>query len=213
MAVPASANQSILDVNGLETTFSTPEGEVKAVNGVSFQVRAGEAVGIVGESGSGKSQIFMSIMGLLATNGRAVGSVKFKGTEILGQPANKLNQIRGVRMSMIFQDPMTSLNPYLSVARQMTEVLVEHKGMSMAEARKASIAMLDRVQIPEAAQRLDMYPHEFSGGMRQRVMIAMALLCHRSCRSPTSPAALLDVTVQAQILDLAGTCAATSPWR
>src|SRR5204863_1641440 len=111
MAGTASANQPILEVNGLETTFSTPEGAVKAVNGVSFQVRAGEAVGIVGESGSGKSQIFMSIMGLLAANGRAGGSVKFKGTEILGQPPSKLNKIRGVRMSMIFQDPMTSLNP------------------------------------------------------------------------------------------------------
>src|SRR5499426_3058696 len=147
MAATASADLPILDVSGLETTFSTPEGEVKAVNGVSFQVRAGEAVGIVGESGSGKSQIFMSIMGLLAANGRARGSVKFKGTEILGQPPNTLNKIRGVRMSMIFQDPMTSLNPYLTVARQMTEVLIEHKGMSEADARRTAVAMLDRVQI------------------------------------------------------------------
>src|SRR6185295_15840941 len=117
MAIIADADAPVLDVNGLETPFSTPEGEVKAVNGVSFQVRAGEAVGIVGESGSGKSQIFMSIMGLLASNGRARGSVKFKGAEILGQPPSQLNKIRGVRMSMIFQDPMTSLNPYLTVAR------------------------------------------------------------------------------------------------
>ena len=198
----ANADLPILDVNGLETTFFTPEGEVRAVNGVSFQVRAGEAVGIVGESGSGKSQIFMSIMGLLASNGRARGSVKFKGTEILGQPPSKLNKIRGVRMSMIFQDPMTSLNPYLTVARQMTEVLVEHKGMSMADARKASIALLDRVQIPEAAQRFDMYPHEFSGGMRQRVMIAMALLCQPELLIADEPTTALDVTVQAQILEL-----------
>src|SRR5215510_312536 len=204
MAATANSDLPILDVNGLETTFSTPEGEVKAVNGVSFQVRAGEAVGIVGESGSGKSQIFMSIMGLLAANGRARGSVKFKGTEILGQPPSKLNKIRGVRMSMIFQDPMTSLNPYLTVARQMTEVLVEHKGMSMADARNASIALLDRVQIPEAAQRFDMYPHEFSGGMRQRVMIAMALLCQPELLIADEPTTALDVTVQAQILELLG---------
>ncbi len=204
MAAAANAGSPILDVNGLETTFSTPEGEVKAVSGVSFHVRAGEAVGIVGESGSGKSQIFMSIMGLLAANGRARGSVKFKGTEILGQPPSKLNKIRGVRMSMIFQDPMTSLNPYLTIARQMTEVLVEHKGMSMADARKASIALLDRVQIPEAAQRFDMYPHEFSGGMRQRVMIAMALLCQPELLIADEPTTALDVTVQAQILELIG---------
>src|SRR5215471_3136166 len=163
MQTSGNGSATVLDVGNLNTTFSTPEGDVRAVNGVSFQVRAGEAVGIVGESGSGKSQIFMSIMGLLASNGRARGSVKFKGTEILGQPPGKLNKIRGVRMSMIFQDPMTSLNPYLTVARQMTEVLIEHKGMSMADARSASIALLDRVQIPEAAKRFDMYPHEFSG--------------------------------------------------
>jgi oligopeptide transport system ATP-binding protein len=202
MAATTNASTPILDVNGLETTFSTPEGAVRAVNSVSFQVRAGEAVGIVGESGSGKSQVFMSIMGLLAANGRARGSVRFKDTEILGQPPHKLNQIRGVRMSMIFQDPMTSLNPYLTVARQMTEVLIEHKGMSMADARKASIALLDRVQIPEAAQRFDMYPHEFSGGMRQRVMIAMALLCQPELLIADEPTTALDVTVQAQILDL-----------
>src|SRR5215813_8476486 len=202
MAAIANSDLPILDVNGLETTFSTPEGVVKAVNGVSFQVRAGEAVGIVGEPGSGKSQIFMSIMGLLASNGRAQGSVKFKGTEILGRAARELNRIRGEHMSMIFQDPMTSLNPYLTVSRQLTEVLVTHKGMSEAEARAAAIDMLDRVQIPEAAQRFDMYPHEFSGGMRQRVMIAMALLCEPELLIADEPTTALDVTVQAQILDL-----------
>jgi oligopeptide transport system ATP-binding protein len=194
----------VLQVTNLETRFSTPEGEVKAVNNVSFEARAGEAVGIVGESGSGKSQIFMSIMGLLATNGRASGSVKFRGKEILDLAPTELNDIRGARMSMIFQDPMTSLNPYLTINRQLTEVLVAHKGMTEAEARKAAIDMLDQVQIPEAANRIDMYPHEFSGGMRQRAMIAMALLCEPELLIADEPTTALDVTVQAQILELIG---------
>jgi oligopeptide transport system ATP-binding protein len=128
--------------------------------------------------------------------------VRFKGQEILGLAPKALNQIRGARMSMIFQDPMTSLNPYLTVARQLTEVLIEHKGASAAEARAAAIALLDRVQIPEARNRIDMYPHEFSGGMRQRVMIAMALLCGPELLIADEPTTALDVTIQAQILDL-----------
>jgi oligopeptide transport system ATP-binding protein len=202
VGAPANDGRAVLDVTNLETTFATPDGEVKAVNGVNFQVRPGEAVGIVGESGSGKSQIFMSIMGLLAANGRARGSVKFQGQEILGLPPTELNRVRGERMSMIFQDPMTSLNPYLSVYRQLTEVLITHKHMSDAEARKTAVAMLDQVQIPEAARRIDMYPHEFSGGMRQRVMIAMALLCQPELLIADEPTTALDVTVQAQILEL-----------
>ncbi len=202
MGPAADHSRPVLDVTNLETTFATPDGEVKAVNGVNFEVRAGEAVGIVGESGSGKSQIFMSIMGLLAANGRARGSVKFQGQEILGLKATELNRIRGERMSMIFQDPMTSLNPYLSVYRQLTEVLITHKHMSDAEARRAAVAMLEQVQIPEAARRIDMYPHEFSGGMRQRVMIAMALLCQPELLIADEPTTALDVTVQAQILEL-----------
>ncbi|MEX0814687.1 MAG: ATP-binding cassette domain-containing protein, partial [Dongiaceae bacterium] len=170
-APDAPAEAPTLEVAGLETVFDTPDGEVRAVSDVSFTVGPGETVGVVGESGSGKSQIFMSVMGLLAANGRARGSVKFRGAEILGLAPARLNRIRGERMAMIFQDPMTSLNPYLTIRRQMTEVLVEHKGMGEAEARRAAIAMLDRVNIPEAARRIDMYPHEFSGGMRQRVMI------------------------------------------
>jgi oligopeptide transport system ATP-binding protein len=144
----------------------------------------------------------MSIMGLLATNGQARGSVKFQGQEILGLPPAALNRIRGEHMSMIFQDPMTSLNPYLSVYRQLTEVLITHKHMSDAEARKTAVAMLEQVQIPEAARRIDMYPHEFSGGMRQRVMIAMALLCQPQLLIADEPTTALDVTVQAQILEL-----------
>jgi oligopeptide transport system ATP-binding protein len=192
----------VLEVSDLKTRFSTPEGAVQAVNGVSFAIKPGETLGIVGESGSGKSQIFMSIMGLLAKNGRASGSVRFHGHEILNLGADALNEIRGARLAMVFQDPMTSLNPYLTVRRQMTEVLVTHKGQSEAEAAKASIDMLDRVQIPEAARRINMYPHEFSGGMRQRVMIAMALLCGPELLIADEPTTALDVTVQAQILDL-----------
>ena len=192
----------VLEVTDLKTTFATQEGEVKAVGGVSFSIAKGETLGVVGESGSGKSQIFMSIMGLLARNGRAVGSVKFQGEEILGLEVKDLNRVRGAKMSMIFQDPMTSLNPYLSVRRQMTEVLIQHKGLSEDAAAKQSVELLDKVQIPEAKRRLNMYPHEFSGGMRQRVMIAMALLCGPELLIADEPTTALDVTVQAQILEL-----------
>jgi len=194
--------QNVLEVTDLRTTFATPDGEVKAVSGVSFAIQPGETLGIVGESGSGKTQIFMSLMGLLARNGRTQGSARFRGKEILGLPAAELNKIRGARMSMIFQDPMTSLNPYLTVRRQMTEVLITHKGLSEKQAAQKSVEMLEQVQIPEAKRRLDMYPHEFSGGMRQRVMIAMALLCNPELLIADEPTTALDVTVQAQILAL-----------
>ncbi len=202
-SIPRTGNAApVLEVGELETAFSTPDGEVRAVNGVSFHVGEREALGVVGESGSGKSQIFMSVMGLLAANGRARGSVRFRGQELLGLRPAALNRIRGNRMAMIFQDPMTSLNPYLTIRRQLTEVLVTHKGMSEAAARAAAIDMLERVQIPEAERRIDLYPHEFSGGMRQRVMIAIALLCRPELLIADEPTTALDVTVQAQILDL-----------
>jgi len=186
----------------LTTRFATPEGEVAAVSDVSFAIAPGESLGVVGESGSGKTQLFLSIMGLLAKNGSCAGSARFHGRELLGLPARRLNDIRGVKLAMIFQDPMTSLNPYLRISRQMTEVLVEHKGMSEQAARRSSIALLDQVGIPAAAARFDLYPHEFSGGMRQRVMIAIALLCEPELLIADEPTTALDVTVQAQILEL-----------
>ncbi|WP_417454295.1 oligopeptide/dipeptide ABC transporter ATP-binding protein [Kiloniella sp.] len=192
----------ILEVKDLSVTFSTPEGPVNAVNNMNFTIKAGEALGVVGESGSGKSQTFLAVMGLLASNGKTTGSAKLLGRELIGLSADELNKIRGQSMSMIFQDPMTSLNPYLKVSKQLTEVLVLHKGMSEQAARSEALNMLDKVGIPEAEKRFDMYPHEFSGGMRQRVMIAMALLCEPALLIADEPTTALDVTIQAQILDL-----------
>jgi len=193
---------ALLEVAGLTVRFATPDGEVAAVNGIDFEVAAGETLGLVGESGSGKSQTVLAMMGLLASNGRTEGSVRLDGQEILGLPTAKLNHIRGSKVAMIFQDPMTCLNPYLTVRRQLTEVLVQHRGMSERAALAEAVAMLDRVQIPEPRKRIDSWPHEFSGGMRQRVMIAMALLCRPALLIADEPTTALDVTVQAAILDL-----------
>jgi oligopeptide transport system ATP-binding protein len=194
---------ALLEVDQLTTRFASPEGEVAAVSEVSFRVDQGESLGVVGESGSGKTQAFLSIMGLLARNGRCTGSARFRGgQELLNLPAKELNRIRGGRLAMIFQDPMTSLNPYLRISRQMTEVLVEHKGMNEAAARAESLRLLDQVGIAAAHRRFDLYPHEFSGGMRQRVMIAIALLCQPDLLIADEPTTALDVTVQAQILEL-----------
>ncbi|KAB8032069.1 oligopeptide/dipeptide ABC transporter ATP-binding protein [Fluviispira multicolorata] len=193
---------SLLSVNNLNIAFSTTDGAVSAVNGISLSLNKGEALGIVGESGSGKSQLVLGILGLLAQNGKTFGSVKFHDKELIGLSQNELNKIRGDKISMIFQDPMTSLNPYLRISKQMTEVLMLHKNLSYAEAKKESIHMLDMVRIPEAKNRIDMYPHEFSGGMRQRVMIAMSLLCKPDLLIADEPTTALDVTVQAQIVNL-----------
>ena len=192
----------LLDVRNLTTRFATHDGEVCAVNDVSFSIAPGECLGIVGESGSGKTQVFMSIMGLLAKNGKTEGKALFNGKQILGLKTAELNRLRGVEFSMIFQDPMTSLNPYLRISKQMNEVLMEHRGMTEQDASTASIRMLDMVGIPESKKRFAMYPHEFSGGMRQRVMIAMALLCEPKLLIADEPTTALDVTVQAQILEL-----------
>jgi oligopeptide transport system ATP-binding protein len=193
---------AILEVSDLNTQFDTPDGVVQAVNGISFSLMPGESVGVVGESGSGKSQLFLSIMGLLADNGVAHGSAKLDGQELIGLKAKQLNKIRGSRISMIFQDPMTSLNPLLTIERQLTEILEIHQGVSADAARQQSIEMLNLVGIPNAEQRIDLYPHEFSGGMRQRVMIAMALLCKPDVLIADEPTTALDVTIQAQIIDI-----------
>lgn len=192
----------LLDVRNLSVEFKVQDGMVKAVNGLSFKVYDGEIIGIVGESGSGKSQTMLALMGLLASNGKISGSVKFMGQELVGISTSKLNKIRGDKMAMIFQDPMTSLNPYLKISSQMTEVLILHKNVSYKEALVESIKMLERVKIPEAANRIHLYPHEFSGGMRQRVMIAMSLLTKPKLLIADEPTTALDVTVQAQILEL-----------
>lgn len=192
----------LLDVKDLSVQFATPDGAVYAVNGLNFQLDSGQTLGIVGESGSGKSQTVLALLRLLARNGKATGQALYAQRDLLSMPAGELNRIRGNRLAMIFQDPMTSLNPYLTVERQMTEVLQFHKGMDRKSARKQSVRLLDAVKIPGAAQRVCMYPHEFSGGMRQRVMIAMALLCEPELLVADEPTTALDVTVQAQILAL-----------
>jgi oligopeptide transport system ATP-binding protein len=193
---------ALLEIKDLEVRFDTPDGELTAVNRISLSLDEGSTLGIVGESGSGKSQTVLAIMGLLASNGHCSGSARFHGTELLGLDSTELNRIRGRKISMIFQDPMTSLNPYLSIATQMTEVLTLHKGMTNREARREAIDMLDAVHLRDAARRIDMFPHEFSGGMRQRVMIAMALLCRPDLLIADEPTTALDVTVQDQILSL-----------
>ncbi|QLI81364.1 ATP-binding cassette domain-containing protein [Chitinibacter fontanus] len=193
---------TLLSVNNLGVDFATHDGVVSAVNGVSFELDRGQTLGIVGESGSGKSQTVLAMMGLLAKNGKATGDVSFEGKNLLTMPTRELNRIRGNRVAMIFQDPMTSLNPYLTVERQMTEVLELHKNMTRRAAKTRAIELLEAVKIPEAARRVDMYPHEFSGGMRQRVMIAMALLCEPEVLIADEPTTALDVTVQAQIITL-----------
>jgi len=194
----------LLDVRDLETQFVTEEGLVRAVDGVSFRVDRGEIVGLVGESGCGKSVTNLSILGLLAKpQGRiAGGSVRFGGRELVGLSERELRKIRGNDIAMIFQDPMTSLNPYLRVEEQLAEVGQLHLGLSRPAAVARAVELLDRVGIPEAVERIKAYPHEFSGGMRQRAMIAMALLCDPALLIADEPTTALDVTIQAQILEL-----------
>jgi len=193
---------SLLDVSNLNVRFDTPDGEVHAVKDLSFRLERGETLGIVGESGSGKSQSVLSLMGLLADNGRADGVAQFDGHNLITLPEAQLRRMRGRRISMIFQDPMTSLNPYLTLADQMIQVVREHETVSKKAARSRCLEMLEAVSIPEADDRLDRYPHELSGGMRQRVMIAASLLLNPEILIADEPTTALDVTVQAQILEL-----------
>jgi oligopeptide transport system ATP-binding protein len=196
--------EKLLEVKNLKTIFKTDEGIVKAVNGVSFSLNKGESIGIVGESGCGKSVTNLSIMRLIPEPpGKIIdGEVIYKGTDILKLKKKDLYNIRGKEISMIFQDPMTSLNPFLSIETQLTETIMLHEKVNKKIAREKAISMLSMVGIPNANKRIDSYPHEFSGGMRQRVMIAMALSTNPSLLIADEPTTALDVTIQAQILEL-----------
>jgi oligopeptide transport system ATP-binding protein len=195
---------ALLEVNGLKTQFFTQDGVVRAVNGVTFHVEEGETLGIVGESGCGKSVSVLSTMRLIPQPpGRIVdGEVFFDGVDLLKVSDDEIRKVRGNQMAMIFQDPMTSLNPVLTIGRQIGEGLELHLGMNREDARKRSAELLEMVGIPQAADRLDDYPHQFSGGMRQRAMIAMALACNPMLLIADEPTTALDVTIQAQIVEL-----------
>ena len=197
-------SDTILSVDALKTYFHTEDGVVKAVDGISFELKKGETLGIVGESGSGKSVTNLSVMRLIQQPPGEIagGSVVFDGIDVLALPIDEVRKIRGRRIAMIFQDPMTSLNPFLKISKQLMEVTELHLGHSKEQAREHALKMLKLVGIPDAEKRLDEYPHEFSGGMRQRVMIAMALSCDPELLIADEPTTALDVTIQAQILEL-----------
>jgi oligopeptide transport system ATP-binding protein len=194
----------LLDVRALETRFMTDSGAVKAVNGVSFQLAKGETLGIVGESGSGKSVTMLSVMRLIPSPPGQVsgGQVLFEGKDLLKLSTQQMRALRGNRIAMIFQDPMTSLNPVLTIGRQLTEPIELHMGLTSAQAEARAVDLLRLVGIPDPARRLQSYPHQFSGGMRQRVMIAMGLATNPSLLIADEPTTALDVTIQAQIVDL-----------
>ena len=194
----------LLSVRDLHTQFSTPEGIARAVNGVSFDIAAGETLGVVGESGSGKSVTMLSVLGLIPSPPGKVtgGAAIFDGNDLVTLPERSLRDIRGRRIGLVFQDPMTALNPVLTVGRQLTEGLQRHLNLDRTAAQQRAVAWLDRVGIPAATERLRQYPHQFSGGMRQRLAIAMALACEPALLIADEPTTALDVTVQAQIVEL-----------
>jgi oligopeptide transport system ATP-binding protein len=200
----STLNGNLLEVRDLRTYFHTADGTVKAVDGVTFSLRRGETLGIVGESGSGKSVTNLSILRLIQSPpGHIVsGAVEFDGRDILRLPEEEVRKIRGRRIAMIFQDPMTSLNPFMKISRQLMEMTRLHLGHSKAQAYDHAVKMLETVGIPDAGKRVDDYPHQFSGGMRQRVMIAMSLSCRPELLIADEPSTALDVTIQAQILEL-----------
>ena len=204
MPTPAAAAAPLLEVEDLKTHFFTRDGVVRAVDGVSFSIQPGETLALVGESGCGKSVTSLSIMRLIASPpGRTVaGSIRFNGRDLLDLTEREMRDVRGNEISMIFQEPMTSLNPVLTIGRQIAEALVLHRGLAQADAWARAIEMLRLVNIPEPARRVSEYPHQMSGGMRQRVMIAMALACDPKLLIADEPTTALDVTIQAQILDL-----------
>ena len=195
---------SLLELRGLTTTFQTARGEISAIEDISFELNAGEILGIVGESGSGKSVTALTIMGLLPQPPArvAAGSVRFAGEELTTASPNRMEKIRGAGISMVFQEPMTSLNPVFTIGEQIMETVRAHERMSASAQRARAIEMLDRVGIPSATKRLNDYPHQLSGGQRQRVMIAMSLACRPKLLIADEPTTALDVTIQAQVLDL-----------
>jgi peptide/nickel transport system ATP-binding protein len=200
-ALPPPTDEPMLSVQDLRVSFSTEEGIVQAVDGVSFELAGGEVLAVVGESGCGKSVTAMTLMGLTRSpNARFGGAAHYKGTELIGAGEDQLRRVRGAEIAMIFQDPMTSLNPVQRIGHQIIEQIQEHEGLPDQEARERTVDLLERVGIPRARERVDSYPFEFSGGMRQRVMIALALSCNPSVLIADEPTTALDVTIQAQIL-------------
>ena len=192
----------LFELKDYSVRFSTPEGDVRAVDRLSLSIKPGERLAIVGESGSGKSQTFLGALGLLSRNGKTSGEANFEGRNMVGMKPAELDTVRGSAITMVFQDPMTALNPVLRISRQLTEIVEVHTGVTNAEASRQALAMLDKVGIPDPAKRFNVYPHELSGGMRQRVVIAMALLNRPKLLIADEPTTALDVTVQAQILDM-----------
>jgi oligopeptide/dipeptide ABC transporter ATP-binding protein len=200
--VAAAQRDALLEIRALRVGYPTPAGWLRAVDGVDVDLAPGEFLGVVGESGSGKTQLLLAILGLNAPGARIEGSVRYRGQELVGAGERPLARLRGARIALIFQDSMTALNPYLTVGTQLCEGLRHHQGASRAAARRRAFELLEAVRIAEPARRFEQYPHELSGGMRQRIVIAMALACEPDILLADEPTTALDVTVQAQILEL-----------